>query len=251
MKTFAELIPELKEGKILIPVWNEHQVRVYQDDKDKAVFVTHRGFIVADSAQDFIEHAEEPSAKDDSDNEVVVKDLVNIPAWVAIDPTVPASIATGYTLFQLKEAAESGLPVSPNYCTDMPYCIEKSPHGFLVVTPSPCNDIRWSAPTFEELCARLFHSHIPFWMVGKSPAFLAIEEQFEREQEEEASLDAMPPRTIEVSEREYRYILSMREAKETLASVHDNDPFDPFLPDYHEDDKHPHLKLITGKDTLE
>lgn len=229
MNTFSELLPSLAEGKILIPVWNAEQVRVYLNDSGSAVFVMHRGWVVADSAQDFLENAKQPATEDDSDNAAMIKSLVNLPSWIAIDPSVPDSIATGYTLFQLKEAAEGGLPVSPNYTDGMPYCIQKHGDGFIAFTPSPYNDIRFSAPTFDELCARLFHAHFPFWMVGKSPAYLEVEDQFDREQREseaeEAALDAAPPRTIEVSEREYRTIIAQREKKAVYLEDIDELPF--------------------------
>lgn len=230
MNTFSELLPLLSEGKVLIPVWNEEQIRVYQNDNGDAVFVTHNGYVVADSAQDFLDHAEQPATKTKSDNEEAINTLVKLPAWIAIDPSIPASMATGYTLFQLREAVEGGLPVSPIYTDGMPYCIQKSGESFIMFTPSPYNDIHLSAATFDELCARLFHAHFPFWMVGKSSAFLEVEDRFEREQREaeaeEAAIDAAPPRTIEVSEREYRKIIAEREHP-TPSEL----DFDPFLPD--------------------
>jgi len=102
---------------------------------------------------------------------------------------------------------------------EMPYCIRKDWFlGFRQYGPAALNDIVATYASVDELYARNFHAHLPIWMIGKSPAFKELEKKFGRErraqEEEEAALDAAPPRTIEVSEREYRTIMAQRAEQE-------------------------------------
>lgn len=222
MKLLKNLVSEVEAGQVVIPVMQKHQIRMFRDDRGKYVFSASNGFFTADSPEELLKELADmsektPGADADEDEIDEIKDLLFSPLWHALDTSLPGPGRTHKTLFELREQLEAGETISHvPFSYALPTCIKKDSSGYYSqYTPMPYYDVVGWHKSVDALYASNFHSHLPIWHVGESDAFKALEEKFEARQraeaEAEAALENAAPRTIEVSEREYREILARRE----------------------------------------
>jgi hypothetical protein len=222
MANLMDLAKEIEAGKVVIPVWDEDQVRLFRSDQGKYLLTAQSCFFSGDTIEEIVD--EFKVSGDDDIQSSHYHHLLTLPCWQVVDTSMPAHCSTGKTLLDLRHELEAGQVVSPLLPSDeLPYCIRKEQWGQRIVfvreTPYPYQDAVSSCASVDELYARYFHAHFPIWQVGASPEFEAVAEGYRIEHEKDAAeqdaIDNAPPRTIEVSEREYRELLARRQKIET------------------------------------
>jgi hypothetical protein len=197
MKTFTQIIPEVEAGKVAMPVWHKPLGVLFRNDQGKYVLGTPCRMVTCDTLEAISQYLSALKLKDyydsgeDNSDVVVLRDLLPLPAWHIIDTTFLEHSAPGVMLFSLRQELEEGKEVSPVVLltTENPYSIRKSEGSlfgrFNKYLPNPMNDIIASYESVDEILVRNFHAHFPIWMVGQSPAYQAVEEEFERHQQED------------------------------------------------------------------
>lgn len=215
MKTLEELAPEIDAGKLAILVWSGLDAFAFRDQEQyvlsspthKRVWTVRNAGSAADLIRCVDEHIDDQdqafltgNIEDEFEERHekkplrLLKYLVQMPLWTAIDPTMPG--VDGVSLLSLREDLERG---ETAYCLlddkEYPYHVMKNKQGEVwFVAPSPMNDILAQYESLDSLFASYFRAHLPIWQKGTSPAYRAIEEQWERDQdeEEESAPDTIP-----------------------------------------------------------
>lgn len=236
MKALTELAPEIDAGKTAFLIWDTFSTFLFRD-QDHYMLVSPIGNwstepheSISDMLAQLVEWQPKAHNEDQArrNNKLrLFQHLIVLPLWVAVDMSMPG--IEGVTLLDLRGDLERG---DTAFCLvddkEYPYRVEQAGTGISFIAPPPMNDILASGDIETYLRA-----HLPIWQKGTSPAYQAVEDAFNREQQDQAreleALEAMPVRTVEMSEREYRAYQGWKEGETRRVAALYAQEFDPFL----------------------
>lgn len=246
MKMLTELLPDVEAGKVAMRI--DEKARLFKSPTGDYVFAfgdCRNGYVaaatldtlmtdvlpkVASSLRPDIDCDEwEDALKHVTDHKYAysyydgplyghIEMLLSTPLWQTLDAS-PSDIAPGKSLCELYKELLAGEKITPVFLeADMdPHYIQRDEAGPCIAWHMSDGAVEYAST--NELYSGPIFAHAPMWCVGESPAYLAAVEKLNEEKKQHeaaaAALASAPPRTVEMSEVEYREYTAWRACKES------------------------------------